>query len=141
LLKWSEVNLLNQKGEKSMADAAAVDNLADGDAEKTFRYVFNRAGQITNFQVYVGVGTQKNKSIFVRFYVFAPGSPLPTPFTITVPPTSTNNEPDRLASSNTIVVVPAPSYILVTREYQYDGSLAGTKPRNLSVTCEYQFTL
>lgn len=141
LLKWSEVNLLNQKGEKSMADAAAVDNLADGDAEKTFRYVFNRAGQITNFQVYVGVGTQKNKSIFVRFYVFAPGSPLPTPFTITVPPTSTNNEPDRLASSNTIVVVPAPSYILVTREYQYDASLAGTKPRNLSVTCEYQFTL
>lgn len=140
LLKWSEINQLEKKAERSLADSAAAGILADGTSEKTFRYIFNRLGQLTNFAVYLGRSAPKNKTMFIRFYVFAPGAPLPVPsLTIPIPVQTEHNQPDIVVFNSSVIPVPAPSYIMVTREYQYDG--VADRPKNLSITCEYQFLL
>jgi hypothetical protein len=143
LLKWGDINVLSKKGEKAMGDAAANADAGDDSDEKSYKYVFVKPGRLQNFSAYLGVGTQKNKWVRVFIYVWQWGQAVPNPqVTLQFNPTATHNVIDqRVTNITSTIDVPANGVIMVTRRYQYDGSIAKPRPKNLTVTCEYAFTL
>jgi len=142
LLRWGEVNTLQKKGEKAMGDSAAASDAGPDSDEKSYKYIFDRPGRLQNFQAFLGRGTRAGHRLWIYFYVWQWGQAIPAAnLTLEFPGPATQNPTDlHVYNITNTITVPSAGTIMVTRKYEHPGDTY-TRPQNLSITCEYAFTL